>query len=846
MGSWDYYCAFCGSTFSNYHISKRPRTARFLRARRLSAANKQAQSLEEKGESVPDELQKVIQENQVPQESENDEKPERSDDDEGSQSSMDSTEEDYTYDPEIISKEEAAWVEQVQCVGFNPESTALNKIFLSDIGRSDDYGIVEVEGDDPNFPQENPQLSAYWEIGDNPAVYPFHPQCFDIFHFAVAHDIGSKKLAESTDGNWVPQSRNLEKEVVHSTLGAHTEEHASRLLHVEYGDPEPPNDQYWEANPGEELFISNPTQDNELAAGFIAEAWQHARDHVPLHCQPRACTETGTLDPFTKLPFELVLNVVSNLDTPSLMSFTNASAHIYRALDSDNSFWFHHMKSEMPWFFELQRFLENLKSSTCNSNNAVGSNSDMPQERSLRDLFIWADNITTPRKGIRGPLMSIANRRRIWRVCKQLVGPYLAQAESTDKDDESLEANLIREAAVCLHMPAVRDPPQEYHPEKSFWVKCWNDTLCGSTLKIFWNAKKQLVGMGVIIDGDESSELRLFGVEDTRDGSSADSVKIQIGDWISGFILYYPNPNDTPKIRILGITVLLRSGTKMSFGDIGTHNVRRILAARNNMVIVGLSGRIGHLKSSSGDLSNIYHIGLMQCVPGGTQDSREELPEVEILGWANDCTSIFDNKDVLALRNAHTAHPNFTRTASPSGVPIWDIPNLIIQGRHRIDMIGDLVPFEPLIWAKNAGEARALRKLTGYVVDGGLVSGSFGIGTLYDIVGARAEYASESNITKRQISSMSEWETDKCVSLDLDGANGEVVSEVHVQVNWTARLVVKLVTNRGQEVTWGKAPFGESSWLKYGVPPGHGIIGFVTSFTDGRMRSLSVLSIPVA
>ncbi|KAJ5273432.1 hypothetical protein N7478_008557 [Penicillium angulare] len=428
MGSWDYYCAFCGSTFFNYHISKRPRTARFLRARRLSAAAEQIEALQKRGEPLPDELQTILKEHRELEE------PERPEDDAGSQSSFDSEGEDGTYDPEIITTEEAAWVEQVQCVGLNPDSTSLNKVFISNIGRSGDYGGVDADGDDPNFPQDN-ALSAYWEIDDLPSVYPFHPQCFDIFHFSVAHDIGSKKLARSIGGSWMPQSRNLDKDIIYSVLGAHTEEHASRLLHVEYGEPEPPNEQFWEARPGEELFISNPTQDNGLAKGYIADAWHHARDHVPFHCQPRAYVETGAPDPFTNLPFELVLKVVSNLDTPSLMSFTNASAHIYRALDSDNSFWFHHMKNGMPWFFELQTFLEDLVLSTRNSNNAVKSNSNESQEKSLRDLFIWANKISTPRRGIRGPFMSIANRRRVWRVCKQLAGPYLAQADITDKED---------------------------------------------------------------------------------------------------------------------------------------------------------------------------------------------------------------------------------------------------------------------------------------------------------------------------------------------------------------------------------------------------------------------------
>ena len=670
MGDWDYYCALCGSTFSNIHISRKPRTARFLRARRLSEATRPIKELEEKGEPIPGELQKTVQENQK-----------REDD----ADSLDSYDEENSYDPEIITKEEAAWIEELQCLGFNANSTTLNKAFLSNIGESAGLGGLEVEGDDPNFPEDN-FMSAYWGFDGTQYAIPFHHRCIDVFHFLVAHKTGRKKLAESSDGYWMPQSRSFDKDSLYSILDAHSAEYVSSL-DLKYGDPEPPLEQYWMASPGEEIFIAHPTRDDESVQGMILDAW-HGTETSPSDHQPKSFSE-GTKDPFARLPFELLLNVVSEFDIPSLVNLMSSSAHVYRSLDNNYSFWLQFVKKSMPWFFELHRFLESLAPSIQNG-RGVSDDADALGDKSLFRLFKLADKATTPRKHMRGPFMGIANRRRIWGVCKQIVDPYISQAEdaAAQTDDEGEEAQ-IRNTAVCMYMPVVNNPrPHYYHPEKSFWVKSWVDTFNGCTLKVFWNSEKQLAGLGIVADGDESSELRLLGVDDSQHGNSLTSMRIQSGDWINGFIIYYPNPSLICDERgefqtsIVGITVLLRSGTNMSFGNIETQNAKRVLAAGKNMVIVGLAGHIGDADSSVGEPSKIHRLGLMQCTPGESSETAAQIPAVELLPWADDCTTLF-GEDMLRLIHPHDTSPEFARTASPSGVPIWDIPGLRLQGGNN-------------------------------------------------------------------------------------------------------------------------------------------------------------------
>lgn len=417
-GSWDYYCACCGSTFDGGVISEQPRTARFLRARRLFEANRQIEKLAGEGAPIPEELQREFDENR-----------EESGEDEDDQSSMDKLLEDYSYDPDVITKEESKWTLDLQCLGFNSKLASLSKAFLSGFGTFEDYGGLNVDaGDDPNYP-DDAFFSAYTDFSSGEGyVYPFHPKCLDIFRLLLAHKSGSGETPVSVDGSWVPQSFDLDKDTLFAVLD---ERSGAYRLEIDYGDPEPPHEQLWESRPGEELLIADPTCDDELVRGLILDAWHNVDNHVPLTGNATTFVQTEDHnDPFAKLPFELLLNVISELESSSFMSLLNASPHVYRALDGNNSLWLSQIRKSMPWFFELHDILDNLPDSSNDSYGTTNPKADTLRDKSLRGFFVWAYRITTPRVGKTGPFMGVANRCRIWGVCQQLVDPYLARLQS--------------------------------------------------------------------------------------------------------------------------------------------------------------------------------------------------------------------------------------------------------------------------------------------------------------------------------------------------------------------------------------------------------------------------------
>lgn len=120
MGSWDYFCAICGGPFLPLDVSRKPRTARFIR--------KWAKKAEKCWERNLRDDASVSSSSSDGSEQEQDEataSAAAADDDNAE--SLDSVEEDGAYDPDIISEEELRWTETLYVLGFNPEAEGSSK-----------------------------------------------------------------------------------------------------------------------------------------------------------------------------------------------------------------------------------------------------------------------------------------------------------------------------------------------------------------------------------------------------------------------------------------------------------------------------------------------------------------------------------------------------------------------------------------------------------------------------------------------------------------------------------------------------------------------------------------------
>lgn len=512
--------------------------------------------------------------------------------------------------------------------------------------------------------------------------------------------------------------------------------------------------------------------------------------------------------------------------------------------------------------------------------------------RSLRRFFAWANHITTPRVGMKGPFMGVGNRRRIWGVCGHLVDLYLARldlhlAQSLSADTLDEEEAYIRSHSVCVDMPQVNFPlPDELYTVKSFWMRSKSEANAlerGFTLKIFWQCQR-LIGLGVVLDNSEDSELRLLGSEDYQNEERIDKESMQVasGDWITGFILHYPFlnifrtswcPTAGWKMEryldpyVSGISVLCHSGHQADFGKVHLRSIRRPLLAAQDMKVMGLMGQL-----SWGN--RLFRLGLLQMPRRLVQDtshanmeaSTDDVPRptwVESTPWRNECTEIFSPELSIA------DEPLSSDAWFSSGIAIWNVPNLHAQqpqmSRISNHMPNETVEHAPLIWAKDITEAHHLRRVAGLIserIDVGKTGDDVFEQRIQGISAAKAEFAPEYGLAVRstrykESGARLDWPEKDCACLDLDGAGGEMITAVSIAQNGSP-MAIKLITNHGHEVYWGEKNQPEEVWQTFVAPEGNMLIGIALSFVtpsrwnpdtqyfDSMMQSsVVVLSLPM-
>lgn len=135
-------------------------------------------------------------------------------------------------------------------------------------------------------------------------------------------------------------------------------------------------------------------------------------------------------DPFSKLPTELLHMIYRYLPGKSLLSLTTAS---WLALVSthNNQFWKLFISWNMPWLWELEKIICDIQ----------------PIDLDYKSLDFWLDAEITPRYGMTGPFMGLANRRRIWGACQQLASSYFKQMEQ--RPSLEVDAEILEQAGVC-------------------------------------------------------------------------------------------------------------------------------------------------------------------------------------------------------------------------------------------------------------------------------------------------------------------------------------------------------------------------------------------------------------
>ncbi|KAK0634029.1 hypothetical protein B0T14DRAFT_508253 [Immersiella caudata] len=399
MGSWDLYCAICGGPTSGAEVSSKPRSARFLRRRAREAEIRKAQNIPQTHPvSIPSDTE-TMEEYEARKaagglssgsEDSSDDDDADDDADENDGDSMCTEDEMYTYDPTIVTAEEVAWTEGIRVLGQNPDGSC----FVSGIGRTQDYGRVLVPFNDTPTNANGvagQDLVAYWDIDDGPVVFPFHPCCYEILACCI---IGGRDTAR------------LDKERLFGVMKELTTEFCPRL-ELDYGDPCPEMEQYWCSHPGEEIFVAEPKEQDNLRAhmrSILAGEKFQLRVLDEQHSEVKAANRVSS-DVFRNLPYDVIYAIAELLPASSLVAFSQASRTLHALLTGKAPLWKRGISQELPWFYELIRLLQEPEV-------GAGLNFSM--------VLDWAQKVTKPRLAMQGPFLPVANRRRIWGVCEQL------------------------------------------------------------------------------------------------------------------------------------------------------------------------------------------------------------------------------------------------------------------------------------------------------------------------------------------------------------------------------------------------------------------------------------------
>ncbi|KAE8326302.1 hypothetical protein BDV39DRAFT_206194 [Aspergillus sergii] len=298
---------------------------------------------------------------------------------------------DCTYRGEVIGDSDLSWLEHVRALGLNPHVAAERKSFLTGEGYHDDAdAIYAYAGQDPNVPtdpdEEPPYFfCAYWDYMGNhkdKPVFPFHKACYEEILLRCFKD-------EIFNGDIL---YSLFEELVH--------ENAYRVLLLDYGEPIPLRDQYWESRKGEELLVTNPVEIPRLSK-YLDELQVMVKDEMDTSRTPKM--PVGP-DIFDTLPQELRVQIFDLLPIASVLALKAASWSMHTVHLPRRS-----LETDLPWLWEI---------------HDINPFRSQKLEARLSKVIAELEEQGQYTKETVDYIPGLVNRKRIWMVCENIKDLY--------------------------------------------------------------------------------------------------------------------------------------------------------------------------------------------------------------------------------------------------------------------------------------------------------------------------------------------------------------------------------------------------------------------------------------
>ncbi|SPO01668.1 uncharacterized protein DNG_04341 [Cephalotrichum gorgonifer] len=761
MGSFECYCAGCGGSLTGFRIQVGSSAPSALARRRKIVRSKCEAPIRD---ATPD------------SDSDSDEEDSDEEDD------WNEDDEDQSYDPSLVDDMSVQWLNDLRCLGYNSEIPGIRKAFITGEAEYDDNDAIFVSmGNDPNQPVN---VESYFSRdSEHTPVFPFHNMCLGV-------------LARTLTGS--SNFRELNHDVLYAALSSFVT--GFREWTPDYGGIAGPG-QSWESIPGEEFSVTSVASvpDFEGAVHFrLAKGVFSSSLSSPNHIAPRRLTG---IDPFAKLPMELLQAVSVYLPGKSVLALRQASFAVYSATQGSD-FWKWYLPRDMPWFWELNKVMKEVQTSDVN----------------YKSLYLWLNASTAPKFGTRSPFMGIANRRRIWSICETIMKRYLRFMSSGERaakrghhtSEEILEALRGENLSGDTFVVASPMSDDDTSAVSTHLIRWWEDLEdLDMIFCTYWNSDRLLVGIGIEINGT----FRLIGRRDTVAGDRRSAVRIGANDWITGLILHitkFDPLGASARAGVQGVSVLRGSAT-VTLGATG--GGQRPLLTADGRCLIGLSGQIR-------EDGVITRLGLLQCPrpskEGPTSDFLEPTIEQRLL-WDG---------------GRHMTSP-----------PIWQHPSLrlvpLVDG--KITLHPDLISHEILHWIKDKSEIRKLEEITVRIGTRPTQSGA-------DIIGIRVQQVRNYWEPRRYVGARDVYgdrdpvdypEMKEVQHFKVDGPGGEYITEVAAATTCGA-TALKLTTNRGKSTSFGADP--DHEWSSICAPEGAIIVGLAVTFATAVGSSYPGLS----
>jgi hypothetical protein len=354
---------------------------------------------------------------------------------------------------------------------------------------------VRRPGKDPRDTGANSHCAyhAYESKTDLPA-FPIHEACYKIL---------TKRVATK-------DRKKVNKDVLYAVMLQNNSD-LGRCLTLDYGSVDSA-EQFWESYAGEEWFAADPATKPGID--------EVVKSMLPAKLFDRPCALPLDLahkvrqDPLTALPYDLLHGIFTELSLKDILSLMKASWHVFEST-RDPAFWKLMIREHIVSFFwDLKDMFKNTT---------------FPETFDWKGAFQWLNEITKGTFALEGPMMSIANRRRIWNVCNQLAPLYFAKlnAEAYEEPPDA-EADAVMATAKSYHTAVTMFPvPTKTRSITTQFIRSWSEIMYRACdFETYWTEfYGNLIGISVSF----GSEERVFG---STEGIRGQSLHIRADDWI--------------------------------------------------------------------------------------------------------------------------------------------------------------------------------------------------------------------------------------------------------------------------------------------------------------------------